>query len=536
MARTALLYGAIGGLASGLVLAPFMVGRPGRAARALAWGVTAALALAALLDSVHASHYAYFLPPGINDRLLRAALWLTLGALISFYTALLHTLHRRPYGARSRLALWFVALASVYLMVERREAFEPQPERARPTEIEASLRPAMLVVGLDSATLDALLPMAEEGQVPFLASALQQGAYGRLESFEPFRPQALWTTVATGKFPFEHGVLGGRVHAAGFIAPGAELRLLPVGLGFARWGTFGLASLPEDGAAARRRRALWEALPRLGVASGVVSWPAATLESSGSWPGAEFVFPDGFFGGSFDPGGARPSTLAERAWVYRVRSGELDARHRERFGPQAPRRVLEAFAADLWRQGLTRFLLEQGDARAVFLRLPGLAEASARAFGGYAAHRFEGRRDVELGDATALLGAYYSQLDTLVAELWSELPGPRLLAVVSASGVAAPSDVERVWLAARGRPPVLGSFTDAPDGLLLLLGEGIRGGTLITGARLVDAAPTLMYSLGLPVARDLDGRVLTEAFTQEFLATHPLTFVPSYETLGPLTR
>ena len=57
--------------------------------------LTVALAGSALLDWTHASYYAYYLPPGINERLIKTALWLSLGALISFYTALLHALHHR---------------------------------------------------------------------------------------------------------------------------------------------------------------------------------------------------------------------------------------------------------------------------------------------------------------------------------------------------------------------------------------------------------------------------------------------------------
>jgi hypothetical protein len=65
----------------------------------------------------------------------------------------------------------------------------------------------------------------------------------------------------------------------------------------------------------------------------------------------------------------------------------------------------------------------------------------------------------------------------------------------------------------------------------MLYGEGVRSGELLTGAQLVDVAPTLLYGLGVPVARDLDGRVLTTAYDRGFLARHPLTFLPSYETL-----
>jgi hypothetical protein len=41
-------------------------------------------------------------------------------------------------------------------------------------------------------------------------------------------------------------------------------------------------------------------------------------------------------------------------------------------------------------------------------------------------------------------------------------------------------------------------------------------------------APTLLYLSGLPIARDLDGRVLTEALEPALLQRQPLNFVPSY--------
>lgn len=538
VARTVLLYGLVGAAASALLLSPLAWTRPGTALRLLPWAVTSALVAAALLDSLHASHYAYYLPSGINDRLLKAALWLTLGALIGFYTALLHSLHRRRYGIRSRLAFWALAAASVFLMVERREAFEPRPETTRPTGFEAERRPALLVVGIDTASLDAILPMAEEGRLPFFSSLLREGAYGRLGSFVPTRPPALWTTLATGKYPYKHGVMGGPVYPAPFVAPGAELRLLPRGVGFRRWGTFGLAGDPEDQAAARRARSAWEVLPFLGVSSGVVGWPAVSVaglengeEASGTAP--QFAFADRFFADVFDASAGRPGPFTERGWIFRVEVAELDPRQLAGFGDDAPEAVLEALAGDVWRQSLTRFFLEQGGTGSVFLRLPGLQKASAAFFGGYAELRLEGRREPEYERAASILASYYAGLDSLVAELWRELEPPRLLAVVSPSGADTPGGMERAWLAARGRLPVRGELGEAPDGVLLLGGESVRTGTLLTGAELVDLAPTLLYALGLPVARDLDGRILTEAFAAEFLEAHPLTFVPSYETLAP---
>lgn len=527
VARAAAVYGLLVGLAFGLVALPFVRRRPRRALRFLPWGISVALALAALLDSAHASYFAYYLPAGINERLVKASFWLVLATLVTFYTALLHSLHRRRYGVRSKLAFWLFAVASIYLMVERREAFSPSPESARPTGIEAESRPALLVVGIDSATLDAVLPIAEQGLLPFFSRLLRDGAYGRLSSITPSRPAATWTTVATGKFPYKHGVLGGKVYPAEFLAPGAEIRLIPAGLGFGTWGLPGLEGRPENAARVRRCRALWEVLPLLGVPSGTIGWPATAVTVSGS----AFTFADSFFEGTPDSGSAGPADLAERMQVFRVDVQELDPRLRARFEVDPPAELLEALAGDVWRQSLARYFLAGGEAQAVFVRLPGLAEASSRFFGGYAQRRLAGRRGVNLERASGILSAYYAQLDGFLAQAWSQMEGPRLLAVVSASGAEELSDFERVVARLRGGSPLVGHLTEGADGVLLLLGEGIRPGTLITSAGIEDVAPTLLYGLGLPVARDLDGRVLSEAFERSYLESRPLTFVPSYETL-----
>ena len=62
------------------------------------------------------------------------------------------------------------------------------------------------------------------------------------------------------------------------------------------------------------------------------------------------------------------------------------------------------------------------------------------------------------------------------------------------------------------------------NGVLGLRGPGVRAGARLEGARLVDPTPTILHYLGLPVPRYMDGRVLTEAFTEEFNAAHPVIY------------
>lgn len=55
------------------------------------------------------------------------------------------------------------------------------------------------------------------------------------------------------------------------------------------------------------------------------------------------------------------------------------------------------------------------------------------------------------------------------------------------------------------------------EGIGAVIGPHVQVGAQIQNASLVDLAPTILYALGLPIPPDMDGRVLTEAFTSEFV-------------------
>lgn len=526
--RSIAVFGTLLGLVSTALLAPWSWLRRGLTARMLPWALSVVLAAAAAIDWYHAAHFTFYLPPGINIRLIKAAAWLSLASLICFYTALLHSLHARRYGRRSRIGLALLALASVYVMVERREAFHaPTPVNPRPSTVATGVRTRLLVIGLDSATLDALLPLAEQGELPFFHTLLQQGVYGRLATIPPVRPDALWTTLATGKLPYRHGILGATALPAPYLPHDPLLRLPPSHVGFEHWARFGADPVAMS-AADRRSLAAWEILPRLGVRTALVSWPVSAPLSED----LVFGFSDGFFSGEFTATSATPPEAAERGLLFRLVPDDLDPALKARLGPNPPAAALDALSSDLWRETLTSFLLDQHpDVDALLLFLPGLREISSLAWGGYAAAQFHGDTRPEAQAAAKLVTAYYHHLDDYLSRLWSAQPEPRLLAIVSAYGVEEPS----AWrqLLTSGRPSRLaGDFRGAPDGLFLLAGRGVRSGAFIDDAQLVDVLPTVVYGLGLPIARDLDGRVLTDAWDTAFLAAHPLTFVPSYRTLA----
>ncbi len=55
------------------------------------------------------------------------------------------------------------------------------------------------------------------------------------------------------------------------------------------------------------------------------------------------------------------------------------------------------------------------------------------------------------------------------------------------------------------------------EGIGALIGPHIQVGAQIQNASLVDLAPTILYALGLPIPPDMDGRVLTEAYQQDYV-------------------
>ncbi|MFH1681527.1 MAG: alkaline phosphatase family protein [Candidatus Eisenbacteria bacterium] len=66
----------------------------------------------------------------------------------------------------------------------------------------------------------------------------------------------------------------------------------------------------------------------------------------------------------------------------------------------------------------------------------------------------------------------------------------------------------------------------------LIAGPPIRGGVRMSDVREVDLTPTILYLLGLPVAEDMDGEVITGALDPDFLRRNPVRSVPSYSALA----
>lgn len=70
------------------------------------------------------------------------------------------------------------------------------------------------------------------------------------------------------------------------------------------------------------------------------------------------------------------------------------------------------------------------------------------------------------------------------------------------------------------RPQAIG--THHPDGIFMAVGPGIPAAGMVGLRQIVDVAPTLLYSAGLPVPADFEGVAAESFFTVEQLAARPV--------------
>lgn len=59
-------------------------------------------------------------------------------------------------------------------------------------------------------------------------------------------------------------------------------------------------------------------------------------------------------------------------------------------------------------------------------------------------------------------------------------------------------------------------------GVFIMEGAPVKKGLRLGEIKMTDVAPTILYLLGMPIAGDMDGSVLTEAFEESYVRQHPV--------------
>ena len=384
---------------------------------------------------------------------------------------------------------------------------------------EAPRRTKVFLIGLDGATWTRMLPLMREGRLPFLERMVAEGASGPLLcNVHGFSPN-IWTTIATGKTPEEHGIDFDRFEERPYSS-----RL-------------------------RKVKALWNIASDAGMSVDLVgylvTWPAEPVQ--GVVVTDQALAPE--MGDTLYPPGALKDYGTLAAWplespqaaaaVRRFVAFDFDPAFARSLKPGSPEysdqdRVSNHLAKvhmrdESWVR-ISEHLLGRGLPDFYAIHLWGIDSAS-HAFWKYSDSG--GPREVSDEDRRRFgqaIDRYYEYADEVVGRLMRFADRDTQVLVVSDHGFEA-SDEE----AAPGQAEP-NSGKHEVHGVMLAWGPRIARGAVVARATVLDVTPTVLDLLGLPVAKDMPGHVLSPVLAPGDLERHPTAWIGSYEGGPAVTK
>ena len=522
------------GLICGLLFGSALWGL--RALRVRLWGrpdeyrthgfgfVVLAAFIASAIYWIHLEVFRIYLPIGAVRVLQKATNAITVTA---FLLLLLWVLERNADRQRSRLVfvtgVMLIALSSIVLY-ERRDSYRVEKQRVVVANIGtvAGQRP-VLFVAIRNLPYDWIVTMNGEGSLPFFEQARSRAYFTRLEPFPTMDAKALWASIATGKLPFRHGVTGRFAYRTLLNRdPEDRFLIVPSGVGFKAWGLIPPVQRISTQLPSGDSLPLWTLFERIGLRGAVINWPSSDAT------GASLVVTDDFFDAANATRAREVSPLTFLSQAERLLQQPQES-VMERFAAagKARPRIAAALATDFSAVAIARAAAPNRAFAFDAVALNGFEEAQR------AIHIFTNDLPPKTNVKGEVARAYAEQIDRMLASLAHDFPD-HLIVVVSPSGPVPPSISATPYEIVRDT--IVVNDPGADDGFVLIVGGGVAHRDNPEAARAEDIVPTILYAAGLPVARDMDGRVLTDAFDEELLRRNPLSVVQTYEAKRLVVR
>ncbi len=398
----------------------------------------------------------------------------------------------------------------------------------RTTPVAALPKQRVIVVGVDGASWKVMQPMIERGELPtFQRLAIEGASQTSFDTLDQTDSPVVWTTVATGQTPQKHGVTDYTQNLPGQ----------------------GKVPITSD---ARKVPALWNIVSRGGQTVTVInwwaSWPSEQVEGTIVSDHANPAAAGWMEGKYWKADAAALAAMNKDTWppdfADQLRStwidpaafplDELDARGQftdaqieqvaaAPFNERTTYSWLKTFYAvdrPHLQIALDQLRADPADLTMLYLRGPDPVQH-------YAWDTVEPLKYANptkhLERDRGVVQGVYRYVDTFVAEVLAEVGPETTLIVLSDHGAEPHPDVKHKKKYERP-----GGHTRAAKGVLFFYGPHVRKGAKIGGAGPLDIAPTVAWALGLPVADDLPGRVLAEAFTLDFRERRARERVPTW--------
>jgi predicted AlkP superfamily phosphohydrolase/phosphomutase/tetratricopeptide (TPR) repeat protein len=380
----------------------------------------------------------------------------------------------------------------------------------------------VLLIGWDAADWKVIHPLLDRGKMPNLAHLICNGVMGNLASLRPELSPMLWTSIATGKRPYKHGILG-------FTEPRPDGK-----------GVRPVTSL------SRKTKTIWNILNQNDKQCHVVGWwpshPAEPIRGAmvsnhfqrATVPyGKPWTVPENTI---------HPKRLVKNLSELRVHPQELDTGLIQLFIPELSnidqekdRRVetvAKIIADTLTLNRATTALMhhEKWDLTAVYFDA---IDHFCHGFMNFHPPRLSWVREKEYQLYKEVVTSGYIFHDGLLGSLLAETDEETTVIVVSDHGFHSdhlrPRNIPR--------EPAGPAAQHRPYGVVVISGPDTRSDELLFGSSLLDICPTILSFFGLPVGNDMDGKVLVNSFQKDPGPAYILSWdqVPGHDGSHPET-
>jgi predicted AlkP superfamily phosphohydrolase/phosphomutase/Flp pilus assembly protein TadD len=363
----------------------------------------------------------------------------------------------------------------------------------------------LVIVGVDGADWLNLQPLVEAGKLPNFGRLLEGGATGPLRTIEPMLSPLLWTTIATGKYPEDHGILNFTI-----VDP-ASGKKVPITRHY------------------RTADAFWNYLGDYGRRVAVVGWLATHPAERVN--GVVVTDKTGYL--AFAPedrdleaaGTVYPEDRVDEISRLVVRGAEVpyeecesiihvgrdvfDKHRALEFDPKdSINNLVLLYASTRTFENIGLHLLERDrpDLLAVYFEW---IDAVSHLFMLHSAPRMDDIAEGEFRMFKDAVEQSYIVQDAVLGGFMDRMDDETVLMVISDHGFKAGGS------RLKNRPEIWAGNAakwHRPNGVVALYGNGIKKGHAIEGATILDVAPTVLALQGLPRAADMPGTVLDQAF------------------------
>lgn len=502
--------------------------------RLLSWLCTIAAAVGATLMWLNLRGFGDVLDPATRDRMFAGASLLTASAIVFLIIGVAHLGRRGGRVSAAVLSLMIVFSLAAPVVARGPGRVPAMPARQTPAPLDPAVTDESRVrlLMLDGASLDMIFTDVAAGRLPNIGRIVDEGAVAHLATLRPTQAEPVWSAIATGRYPMANGIRSSVVYRA---LGGTPIDLLPDYCFTQALVRFGFLTEEPQSAIDLHARPIWNILSDRGVSVGVIGWPLTHPAPVVNGFAVSDVFhrlSDSEL--SLDetpalwPSGWLPDALA----AMQVRANPDPVSLVSAMGAPQPVNDYDAnrdqapIVADrVHLQLLTAF--EKAAPRFLAVRFAGI-DAVGHRFLRYAdPAAFGDVSEAEREKFGSVLTQYYGFVDTLVGREMNRLGPDDLLLVVSGFGMEPLSPGKRVLEILAGNPQISGTHERAPDGFVLAFGQMVAAGRP-PRLSVVDLAPTILYFLGLPVGRDMDGFARIDLLKPSFTADKPVTYIPTY--------